>query len=125
MSKGLKYTFLIHTIAVIIFALGFLFVPDTVAKSFGYTAFDPPLARMYGGVLLAIGVSSWLSYRVSEPQLVKITAAMEICLTIVAALTTLYTILFESAPAMMWIGVAFFVIFAILFVVFYPRLPKK
>jgi hypothetical protein len=80
---------------------------------------------MYGGVLLAVSVSSWLSYRASEPQLVKITVAMEICLTIVAALTTLYTILFESAPAMMWIGVAFFVVFAVLFIAFYPRISKK
>jgi hypothetical protein len=123
--KSLKYTFLVHTIAALLFALGFLFAPDTVAKLFGYTAFEPPLPRMYGGVLLAVSLSSWLSYRASEPQLVKITAAMEVCLTIVAALVALYTILFESAPAMMWIGVVFFAVFAALFGAFYPRSPKN
>lgn len=125
MSKGLKYTFLVHAIFGTVMALGFLFIPDMIAEWWGWSSFDPVgLARLFGASALAIGVSSWLGFGAKEVQQVRITAAMEIWLTIVSTLVALYSVFFEDAPAMMWVNVAVFAIFAILFIAFYPRASR-
>jgi drug/metabolite transporter (DMT)-like permease len=124
-SKGLKYVFFAHAIVAFIFAIGFLFVPDMIADWMGFTSFSPvALARLQGASMLAIAVSSWLGYRASEPQQVRIVVIMEIWLTIVSALVALYGILFDKAPTTLWINVAIFVIFAILRIAYYPRVAK-
>jgi hypothetical protein len=123
-SKGLKYTFLVHAILGTIMALGFLFIPNNIADWYGTTSFDPGLARLLGASVLAVSVSSWLSFGAKDVLQVRITAAMEIWLTVVSALVSLYDILFGNSPAMMWLNVAVFAIFAILFIAFYPRASK-
>ena len=126
MSKGLKYVFLVHAIIGFIVAIGYLFVPDMVATLMGFTSSINPvgLARTLGASMLATSVSSWLGYRASEPQQVRIVVVMEIWLTIVSALVALYGIFFEKEPTFMWIIVALFVIFAVLWIAYCPRVTK-
>jgi hypothetical protein len=73
-SKGLKYTFLVHAILGTIMALGFLFIPNKISDWYGTTSFDPGLARLLGASVLAVSVSSWLSFGAKEVQQVRITA---------------------------------------------------
>jgi hypothetical protein len=122
MSSGLKMTFLIHFIVALIFAIGFLFFPAMVLGWWGFTSTGPAvLSRIMGAYVLAISVSSWLGYRASEAQQVRIVVAMEVWLTIIGAFVSLYGIIFEGAPALMWVNVVIFAVFAVLWIAFYPR----
>jgi len=89
-----------------------------------WPAADPTMARLTGNSLLAIGVSSWLGYRAANWQQVRITLIMEIALTVLGALITLYSVLFGGAPSFAWGNFAVFVIFGILWIYFYATAPN-
>ena len=118
MSKGLKYTFLIHTIVGIVFGLAMLLVPATFASMIKWTPVDTAMGRMFGAIMVAVGVSSWLAYSASEWAQVRIVAGMEKALTVLALLASLYSVLVEAAPMFAWVNAGLFLVFAILFFVF-------
>jgi hypothetical protein len=115
MSKGLKYTFLVHAISGLVFGLGLLFVPEQFNKMVNWTPIDPGMTRMLGVAFLAICASSWLAFRASEWQQVRIVVRMENVLTGVGFLTYLYMVLFADAPSFTWSSVAMAAVFGVLF----------
>jgi hypothetical protein len=118
MSKGLKYTFLVHAIVAVIIGLGLVLVAQWFLDLVNWTPSDPTMARAYGAALLAIGVSSWLGYMATEWKQVRIVVRMENVLTIVGFLESLYSVLFADGPAFVWSNVAITGIFGILFIYF-------
>jgi len=122
MSKGLKVTFLIHFIVAIFSAIGMLFFPAMFMGWMGWTSgVAVPLVRLQGTMMLAFAISSWLGYRATEAQQVKLIVTTEVWLTVVGTLVSLYGVVLDGAPAMMWGNVIVFAIFAVLWIVFYPK----
>lgn len=125
MSKGLKLTFLIHAVISFVFGIGLYLVPGTFARMVNWTPFDPTMSRFYGTALLALSVSSMLGYRAQNWEQVQIIVKTKIAFDVLAVLGTLYSILMQGAPAFAWVQVALAAVFAILWIYFYTKAPKK
>jgi hypothetical protein len=123
-SKGLKYTFLFNAIALLLLGIGLLLFPNQLTGELSSATIDPD-TRFSGASLLAIAIGSWLGYRASERKEVIIITTVQICINIFGLLAGLYTILFADKTSFVWGNIAFFVIFAILFIVFYPKEKKS
>lgn len=121
MSKGLKTTFLIHVFVALAFGIVMYLLPATWAELVNWTPLDENMTRLFGAALIAIGGSSWLAYRATKWDEVRIILVLEIVFTVLGALGSLYGALALSAPAFIWVAFAVFAVFGFLFSYFYAR----
>ena len=70
---------------------------------------------------LAIGISSWLGYRAAHWDEVRIVVQMEIVLTVLSGIISLYSALFAGAPLFIWVPIGIFVVFAVAWIYFYRQ----
>ncbi len=119
MNQGLRYTFLVHAVVCLIFGLGFLLVPAMVAGLYQMSAYDPFTSRALGAGLLGLAVSSWFSYRAARWDEVRIVVQMEIAYTLLGVLGVLYSVVTGTAPALGWLNLVIFLVFAALWIYFY------
>ena len=119
--KGLKITFLVHFIMAVIFGAGFLLIPEMVTGMLGARAMEPSTFRLVGAAMLAFGTSSWLAYRQTLWDRVKIVVQVEIVWTLLGVLDMLWGLTFEGLPAADWTNVLILGAFAIAFTYFYSR----
>lgn len=123
MSKGLKYTFLVHAILEFLMGVAFIFIPETMMGWMNWTPVDPNMDRVYGAVLVAIGVGSFLGFRATDWEQVRIVVRIQNVATALYFLVALYTVLFLDMSAAAWSGVAWGVVFGVLFG-YFGRAPK-
>jgi hypothetical protein len=119
--KGLKTTFLVHLVLAVIFGAGFLLVPEAVTGMLGARALEPTTFRLVGAAMLAFGASSWLAYRETLWDRVKIVVQIEIVWTVLGVLATLWGLMFEGLPPADWMNVLILGAFAVAFAYFYSR----
>jgi len=119
LSQGLKTTFLVHFIVALLFGLGFLLIPSAVGSFYGLNVQEPEIYRLLGGALLGFAVSSWLSYKATSWESVRIVVVMEIFWAILGTLVMLYALLLAGFPALGWLNAVIFAAFAIAFGRFY------
>jgi len=120
MATGLKTTFLVHFIVALIFGLTLLLLPQAWTLV-GFPVREVPPYRLVGAAMLGFAASSWLSYKATVWEKVKIVVQMEIVWTVLAALVFLWGILFAALPVFGWVGFVLMVGFAAAFNVFYAR----
>jgi hypothetical protein len=97
-SKGLKYTFLVHGILGLIFGLGDLLFPNLLERLYGSPVLDPGLYRVLGAAILAFTASSWLAYMEKAWERVKIVVQMEMVWTILATVVILWLVFMGGRP---------------------------
>lgn len=117
LSKGLKFTFLVHVVVAAVFGLGFLLVPDFVGSLYGISS-EPPITdifRLLGAAMVGWGVSSLLAAKADSWEAVRIVVAAEIVWTLLGALVMLYSLLFNAFPVLGWLNVVVFAAFAAVF----------
>jgi len=119
LSQGLKTTFLIHFIVALLFGLGFLLIPNVVGNLFGLNVQEPEIYRLLGGAMLGFAVSSWLSYKATNWESVRIVVVMEIFWATLGTLVLLYALLFAGFPVLGWLNAVILAAFAIAFGWFY------
>jgi len=120
-SGGLKITFLLHFVVALLFGLGFLLIPATMLSMYGLELSGPTIYRLFGGALLGFSVSSWLGYRATTWESVRIVVIMEIFWAFLGALIFAYGLLVDDFPALAWMNVAILAAFGIAFTWFYTR----
>ena len=124
MSYGLRILFLVHMVVAGIFGIIFLLIPETYASISGFPVKIPEvvsLERFVGATLLAFGTSSWLAYKQTMWNRVKIVVQLDIVFSILAALALVWGLLSGGFPTVDWMEAAIFVVFAIAFITFYSR----
>ena len=121
MSQGLKITFIVHALVALVFGIVLFFVPNVFNTTFDWSPFDPTIARLYGAVLLAISLSSWLGYRATRWEEVRIVVSMEIALAVLGALAGLYEVLLADGPTFTWVPIVVFVVFGVAWIYFYRQ----
>ena len=121
LSQGLKTTFLIHFFVALLFGLGFLLIPNVLGNLYGLNVQEPEIYRLLGGAMLGFAISSWLSYKATAWESVRIVVVMEIVWAILGTLVMLYGLLFAGFPVLGWLNAVILGAFAIAFGWFYFR----
>lgn len=120
-SRGLKTTFLVHTVVGTMYGLLFLIDPQIWARLSGIPIDPIDPYRLLGAALLAFAVGSWLAYRETQWERVRITVQVNILWSALAALIILRDIFAVGLPPIEWLNVAILTAFAALFSFFYFR----
>lgn len=122
MPSGLKYTFLVHGIMMAIFALTYLFAPVLWGDLTGCLSNQvPQVFRLFGTAILALAISSFLAFRETSWDTVKIVAQTECTINILFPIVILLGLFFWGLPAIAWMYFVVMSGFAIAFNVFYFR----
>ena len=119
LSQGLKTTFLIHFIVALLFGLGFLLIPVAVGNVYGLDVQEPDIYRLLGAAMLGFAVSSWLAYKETNWESVRIVVVMELVWTVLGTLVMLYALLIAGFPVLGWLNAVILATFAIVFGRFY------
>lgn len=120
-SPGLKTLFLVHAILGTIFGLVDLLIPEMWGNLVGLPMKEPGMYRLIGAAVLAFATSSWLAYRETAWDRVKIVVQMEIVWTILGTIILLLGLLFAGAPTADWMNLVILGGFAAAFSYFYFR----
>jgi hypothetical protein len=120
LTLGLKYTLLAHSIAMAVFALIYIFTPVLWGDLTGCLSNQvPQVFRLFGTAILGYAISSFLAYRESSYEKVKITAQMNCIITALFTIILLLGLFFWDLPSIGWMYFAVMLGFAIAFNNFY------
>ena len=120
-SSGLKTTFLIHFIVGLITGLVYLLIPTVWGNLVNWPVQEPAAYRLIGAAILGFTTSSWLAYRETAWERVKIVVQMEMVWTILGTLAILWGLIFAGLPAFAWVNAVILAAFAVAFSLFYFR----
>jgi hypothetical protein len=121
-TPGLKNTFLVHAIMMIFFALIYLFFPVLWGDLTGCLSNQvPQVYRLWGLTILGYAITSFLAFRETAWEKVKIVAQMERIITALFPVALLLALLFWDLPAIGWMPFVVMSGFAIAFNLFYPK----
>ena len=123
-SSGLKTTFLVHFIVGLAFGLIYLLIPEAWGNLISWPILEPTVYRLVGAAMLGFATSSWLAYRETAWEKVKIVVQMEIVWTTLGALVMLWGLIFAGLPAFGWVNTVILAGFAAAFSAFYFRQEK-
>ncbi|RLD06885.1 MAG: hypothetical protein DRI65_05840 [Chloroflexota bacterium] len=119
-SKGLRITFLIHSIMMAGFAVIYLFIPVLWGDLTGCLSnLVPQVFRLFGTAILGFAISSFLAYRESEWGSVKIPAQLNCLISILFTIVLILGISFWDLPSIAWMYLAVMFGFAVVFNYFY------
>lgn len=119
-SKGLRITFLIHSIMMAGFAMIYLFIPILWGDLTGCLSNQvPQVFRLFGTSILGYAISSFLSFSNSEWSNVKITAQLNCLISILFTIVLILGILFWDLPSIGWMYLVVMFGFAVVFNYFY------
>lgn len=121
-STGLRWTFLIHSIMMTVFAITYMFFPVLWGDITGCLSNQvPQIFRLFGTTILGYAISSFLAYKATSWDSVRIVTQMECIITILFPIIILLALLFWGLPAIGWLSFVVMSGFAIAFNYFYFR----
>ena len=119
-STGLKYTFLVHGIMMSVFGLTYLIVPVLWGDLTGCLSNQVPQAfRALSVALLGLAISSFLAFRETSWDNVKIMAQTECITNVIWVIVILLGLFFWDLPGIAWMYFVVMSSFAIAFNFFY------
>ena len=119
-TAGLRYTFLVHGIMMSIFALIYLFIPVLWGDLTGCLSNQvPQVFRLLGTAILGYAISSFLAFRETSWDNVKIMAQMECITNVLWVIVILLGLFFWDLPGIAWMYFVVMSGFAIAFNFFY------
>ena len=102
-TTGLKNTFLFHSIMMAIFALNYIFTPVWWGNLTGCLSNQvPQVFRLFGTAILGYAISSFLSYRETAWEKVKIVVQMNCVITALFPIMLVLALLFWDLPSIGW-----------------------
>ena len=119
---SLRTWFTIHFIIDIIFAIPLLLIPVAFLSILGWTTVDPYAARLVGAALMGIGIESYLG-RNAGVEAFQGMLNLKIIWSATAVLGTIATMLTYERPWGVWLLLAAFIPFNIIWV--YYRLKLR
>jgi hypothetical protein len=121
-TPALRITFLVHALAMAFFAFIYLFLPVPWGDLTGcFSNQLPQVYRLWGLTILGYAITSFLAFRETTWEGVRIVAQMERVITVLFPILLLLALLFWDLPAIGWMPFVVMTGFAVAFNVFYPR----
>ena len=123
-SSGLKTTFFAGFIVAGIYGIIYTLFPEAYQKLIGTPIKQPTeltAIREFGATFLTLAAGSWLAFKQTSVDRVKIVVQITIVWMVLGALVMLWSLLSSDLPAIHWLYAAFYAGFAIALSVFYPR----
>ena len=120
-SRGLKWTFFIHFIVTIFFAVLFTVLVDVYLGIIGWPYFDPIMLQLFGYAFYAFALSSFIAWKETEWEKVKTIVLMEIAWFMGGVYVIFWTLYFIPLLLIGWIYLIIFCAFLIAFIVFYIK----
>jgi hypothetical protein len=122
----LKYIFLFHSIACIIYGLVFFLSPEFYVDATGWPFFDPVAGRVMGSLFIGFSVTAILGYRAASWEEVKIIVLADITWGIFAVISMVWMMLvYTTIPALAnWFNVIVAGIFILLFLYAYFKVTR-
>jgi hypothetical protein len=121
MSSALRITFLIHTVVSLVFGALLLLIPGRFLQLLDWAPIDPIGSRLLGAALLALAWSSFRGWLATERKQVRIVVELEAVFTVLACVGLLRHLLFARYPIVVWVILAIFLIFAVVWILFLVR----
>ena len=119
-TPGLRGTFLVHSIMMTMFAITYMFFPVLWGDITGCLSNQvPQIFRLFGTAILGYAISSFLAYKATSWESVRIVTQMECIITILFPIVILLALLFWGLPAIGWMSFVVMSGFAIAFNYFY------
>ena len=119
-TPGLKYTFLVHGIMMTVFGLIYLFIPVLWGDLTGCLSNVVPQSfRALSVALLALAIGSFLAFRETSWDKVKIVAQTQCITNVLWPIVILLGLFFWDLPGIAWMYFVVMSGFAIAFNVFY------
>ena len=119
-TPGLRGTFLVHSIMMTMFAITYMFFPVLWGDITGCLSNQvPQIFRLFGTAILGYAISSFLAYKATSWESVRIVTQMECIITILFPIVILLALLFWDLPAIGWMSFVVMSGFAIAFNYFY------
>ena len=117
---GLKYAFLAYGIAMAIFALTYLFAPVLWGDLTGCLSNQvPQVFRLFGTAILGYAIGSFLAYRESSYEKVRITAQMNCVTTALFLIVIVLALFLWDLPSIGWMYFVVMLGFSVIFNYFY------
>lgn len=101
-ATGLKITFLLHFCLSILLGLVYLLIPSIWGDLIHLPVTDLFLARFAGIAFCIAAFVSWLGFRESEWDRIRIFIKIELVWVLLNTVVTLWGILFAAIPAAVW-----------------------
>ena len=120
--RALRFWFVFHFVADIVFAIPLLVAPAWLLGLFGWEVVDPFTARLVGAALVGIGVESLLGRNASAESFLTM-LRLKILWSLTATVAILVTML-EGAPPLGWLIFAIFAVFHVVWVYWFVRLRR-
>ena len=133
-SKGLKRTFLINFIVSLVFGVLLFFLPEIYLEYTGISFQTPFLfGGLFGGALLAFACASFLAWRETEWERIKIVMIMHIIWNMLGAFVFFWAIIYLSSNPWFYLiykimnlgYLTIFLGFLAAFIFFYTRHEKE
>jgi len=119
-TPGLRGTFFVHSIMMAVFAITYMFFPVLWGDITGCLSNQvPQIFRLFGTAILGYAISSFLAYKATSWESVRIVTQMECIITILFPIVILLALLFWGLPAIGWLSFVVMSGFAIAFNYFY------
>jgi hypothetical protein len=119
---GLKLTFVANFIIVGLVGFQHLLFPRVWTDLAGMQIAETVTWRLLGVALISFAATSWMAYRESIWERVRIIVIMEIIWSVLGAIVIFWGILEEGLPPLEWINVILLSAFAISFIYFFARI---
>ncbi|MFW9907574.1 MAG: hypothetical protein ACFFEF_03290 [Candidatus Thorarchaeota archaeon] len=121
----LKYTFLFHFIACLVFGVIFFLSPEIFVDLVAWPFLDPIAGRVLGSMFLGFAVASLLGYRASSWEEVKIVVLADIVWTVFGTISMIWMIaVYPTAPFAAWFELLLVALFMVLFLYCYMKVKR-
>jgi hypothetical protein len=126
LTRGLKNTLLLHAIAMVVFASVYLFVPMLWGELTGCLSNKVPhVFRLFGTAILGFGIGSYLAFRETTWEAVKVVVQMECILNVLFPIIILLGLIFWELPSIAWMYFVVMSGFGVAFNYFYVEVSRS
>ena len=117
MSKMLRGTFVVHGVVAVVVGVLLLGMPGRFLQLLGWAPIDPLVSRLLGAAFLALAWGDFRGWRAHSWSEVDVFVEVQLAFAALASVGLLRHLVSGHWPAMVWIVLLVFVLFAVAWLV--------